>query len=411
MEARADIKQRNGFKVLLDYPEFLKVWSGRTISRFGDALDSIAFMWLMYKLTGSTMLMGTVMAVSAIPSMFGIFAGVLVDRMDKKKVMIVMDLLRGLSTLTIALLFMMDALEIWQLYAFSFFNSVCEIFSVPARSSAMQVLVRKEHYLTANSLNQASGATAEILGMGIAAGIIGLYGAGVALLVDAVTFLISAFTAFIASMERVVNNNGKLNFSKFIAELHEGLNVIKSNSLILINIILGAFINILLAPFNVLMPIYSDKILKAGEQGYSLMGTAIMVGTIIGSIITGQIGHKFKKSTIRTGGFMIFGACVAALGFISNLFLALVVSTLSGACLTVIISTGMTVVQEHTPKEKMGRVVSVINTIALIGMPLGFAASGVVGQRLDVQLTYMIIGAIMIIICIPPLLNKEFRNS
>jgi DHA3 family macrolide efflux protein-like MFS transporter len=411
METRTEIPQNNGFKVLLNYPDFLKVWFGRTISRFGDALDSIAFMWMMYKLTGSTLLMGTVMAVSAIPSLFGMAAGVFVDRMDKRKIMISMDLLRGLSTGLIAFLFITDNLHIWQLYTFAFFNSVCEVFSSPARSSAMQVLVRREHYLTANSLNQASGAIAEILGTGIAAAIIGLWGAGVAILIDAATFIVSACTAFTANIEKVINNNGKLNSRKFIKELFEGLSIIKSNSVILINIILGAAINILLAPFNVLMPVYSDKVLASAEKGYSLMGIAIMAGTVIGSLLIGQLGHKYKKSSKILGGFAVFGASIGALGFTSNLYLAVALSTITGICLPIITATSMSVVQEHTPREKMGRVSSTLGTIALIGMPVGFAVSGFVGESLNVQVTFMIIGIIIMLICIPPLLNKEFRNS
>lgn len=405
------IKQQNGFKVMLQYPDFLKVWFGRTISRFGDALDSIAFMWLMYKLTGSTLLMGTVMAVGMVPTLFGMAAGVLVDRADKRKVMIWMDILRGISTSVIALLFTMDALQIWHLYAFAFFNSLCEVFSTPARSSAMQVLVKKEHYLTSNSLSQASGAAAEILGMGIAAAIIGIWGIGIAILIDAATFLISAFSAIIAKIANVKEDNGTLNTSKFFQELFDGVRVIKSNILILINITMGCLINILLAPFNVFMPVYADKVLKSGEQGYSFMGMAIMVGTMLGAIIVGQLGHRFKRSTKIIGGFVLFGASIGMLGFVNSLIPAILLCTITGACIPVISATGMATVQEYTPREKMGRVSSTITTLALLGMPMGYAISGVVGENLNVQLTFALLGALITFIAIPPLFSKEFRRT
>lgn len=410
MEIKTEVKQNNGFTALLQYPDFIKVWFGRTISRFGDALDGIAFMWLMYKLTGSTMLMGTVMAVSAIPSMFGMAAGVFVDRMDKKKVIVWTDLLRGISTGAIALLYILGYLQVWELYAFAFFNSVCEVFSSPARSSAMQVLVRKEHYLVSNSLSQGTGAAAEIAGMGIAAAIIGFWGIGIAILIDAVTFIIAAFTALIAKMETVVEDNGTLNFTKFIKELMEGINIIRSNALLSTNIVLGCMINILLAPFNVLMPAYSDKILNAGEEGYGLMGAAFMIGIILGSLVAGQIGHRFKKYIVVIGGLMAFGFGVALLGVVTNLTLALVICTATGAFLPITSASGMAVVQTVTPKEKMGRVSATRNTIALLGMPLGYAITGFIGEGLNISLTYILLGLIMIVICIPPLFNKEFRE-
>lgn len=410
MEVKASVAKKNGFGVLKGYPDFLKVWLGRTISRFGDAIDGIAFMWLMYKLTGSTLLMGSVMAVSAIPSLFGMAAGVFVDRMNKKKVMVLMDLLRGVSTSGIAVLFITDNLQVWQLFAFAFFNSICEVFSSPARSSAMQILIKKEHYLVANSLGQASAAIAEILGMGIAAAIIGLWGVGIAILIDASTFLLSAVTAAVANIEVVISSSEKLNFHKFFKELFEGLTVIKSNSMIFINMILGAAINILLAPFNVLMPIYSDKVLNSGEKGYSIMGIGIMVGTVLGSLLVGRIADKFKKSTVIITGFLMVASNIAALGLVNNLFLAVVFSIVMGASIPLISATGMSVIQTHTPKEKMGRVISTMQTIGLIGMPLGFAASGIIGESLNVQYTFIGIGVIMIIICILPIFNKEFRS-
>ena len=319
--------------------------------------------------------------------------------------------MRGISTTIIALLYSFGSLGIWQLYAFAFFNSVCEVFSHPARSSAMQVLVKKEHYLASNSLSQASGAAAEIFGMGVAAAIIGLWGVGLAILIDALSFLISAFTAIIANIEKVISTNVKLNLFVFFDELFDGLKIIKSNTLIFINIIVGCLVNIFLAPFNVLMPVYSDKVLHAGEKGYSVMGIAIMVGIILGSLLVGQLGHRFKKSTLIISGFIAFGVFIGSLGFVSSLIPAAFLCTLAGICLPIVSATGLSVVQEHTPREKMGRVSSTMGTIALIGMPLGYAISGVVGEHLNIQLTYILLGAIIILICIPPLFNKEFRKS
>ena len=174
--------------------------------------------------------------------------------------------------------------------------------------------------------------------------------------------------------------------------------------------ILGAAINILLAPYNVLLPKYSDKILNSGEQGYSSMGIGVMVGTVLGSLLVGRIADKFKKSTVIITGFRVIGLNIAALGFINNLFLAVALSTLMGICMPLISATGMSIIQTHTPREKMGRVISTKQAIGLIGMPLGFAASGIIGESLNVQYTFIGIGAIMIIICILPIFNKEFRS-
>jgi len=106
MELNATVREKKGYVALLEYKDFIKIWAGNTISRFGDAVDSIAFLWMVYELTGSTLMMGTVMAVNAAPTvLFGMPAGVLVDRVNKKKIMILTDYIRGFNTALMAFLY------------------------------------------------------------------------------------------------------------------------------------------------------------------------------------------------------------------------------------------------------------------------------------------------------------------
>jgi len=319
MELNVVKKEEKGYKVLLQYKNYIKIWVGNTVSRFGDAIDSIAFLWMVYEMTGSTLMMGTVMAVNAAPAvLFGMMAGVLVDRMNKRKVMITTDLVRGFNTALIAFLYIWDMINIWHLYVFTFINSFCETFSSPARASAMQVLVDKKHYLTVNSLRQASTAMAEIAGTAIAAVVMGYLGIGAAILIDSVTFFISAFTAIMARIELSINKTIPLNIRQFYCEFTEGLTVIKSNVVLLVSLTMACLVNLLLAPFNVLVPGYSDKILMAGEKGMSLIMMSFTVGMVTGSLIIGHIGHKFKKSTLVITGFIGLGVGMMLLGFITN---------------------------------------------------------------------------------------------
>lgn len=410
MEAKTSLDTKNGFSALLQYRSFLLIWLGNTVSRFGDAVDSIAFMWMIYKMTGSFVMMGTIMAVNALPSLlFGIPAGVFVDRMNKKQVMIISDLLRGMSTFIIALLFITGNLEIYYLYIFTFFNSCCEVFAHPARASAMQVLVRKEHYLAANSLREASTSAAQIIGTGIAALILGVYGIGTAVLVDASTFFFSAATAFFAHIETVLEENRKtMNTKVFFAELKEGIAVIRSRSVLFISVLMAAWVNLMLAPFNLLVPVYSDKILMAGAKGYSLIEMAFTIGVIIGSVLVGQIGHKFKKSKLIIAGFAALGIGIGSLGFIRHLYSAVLVCVFAGVFLPFISAGSMTIVQETTPRDKMGRISSTLGTLCMLGMPVGYAVSGFIAEGLNIQTTYIVIGALICMVTMPVLFIKDF---
>jgi len=412
MELNVVTTEEKGYKALLNYKDFIKIWVGNTISRFGDAIDSIAFLWMVYEMTGSTLMMGTVMAVNAAPAvLFGMTAGVLVDRMDKKKVMIVTDLLRGLSTAVMAILYIWNMISIWHLYAFTFINSLCEVFASPARASAMQVLVDKKHYLTANSLRQASASIAEIAGTAAAAIIMGYLSIGAAILIDSATFFISSFTAIIAKIKISGNKNRPLNIKQFYREFVEGLTVIKSNVVLLVSLTMACLVNLVLAPFNVLMPEYSDKILMAGEKGMSLILMSFTIGMVAGSLIIGQIGHRFKKSTMVITGFMGLGAGMMLFGFISNVQLACVAAIIGGGFIPVISGGSMTLMQESTPVDKMGRVSSTASTLSLLGLPLGYAISGIMSYGINVLTTFKVVGTLIVIIAIPPLFIKEFRQD
>ncbi|WP_372994551.1 MFS transporter [Lutispora sp.] len=412
MDLNVVTTEEKGYKALLKYKDFIKIWVGNTVSRFGDAIDSIAFLWMVYEMTGSTLMMGTVMAVNAAPAvLFGMMAGVLVDRMDKKKVMIITDLLRGFSTAMMAFLYMWDMISLWHLYVFTFINSSCEVFSSPARASVMQVLVDKKHYLTANSLRQASSSLAEIAGTAIAAIVMGYLGIGVAILIDSVTFLISSFTAIIAKIKISSSKNIPLNIKQFYYEFVEGLTVIKSNVVLMVSLTMACLVNLVLAPFNVLMPEYSDKILMAGEKGMSLILMSFTIGMVAGSLIIGQIGHRFKKSTLVIIGFIGLGAGMMLFGFISNVQLACVAAVVGGAFIPVISGGATTLMQESTPVDKMGRVSSTASTLSLLGLPLGYAVSGIMSYGINVLTTFKFVGILIILVAIPPLFIREFRKD
>jgi len=412
MELNVVATEEKGYKALLKYRDFIKIWVGNTISRFGDAIDSIAFLWMVYEMTGSTLMMGTVMAVNAAPSvLFGMTAGVLVDRMDKKKVMIITDLLRGFSTAIMAFLYIWDMISLWYLYAFTFINSLCEVFASPARASAMQVLVDKKHYLTANSLRQASTSIAEIAGTAAAAIVMGYLSIGAAILIDSATFFISSFTAIIAKIKISGNKNRPLNIKQFYSEFVEGLTVIKSNVVLFVSLTMACLVNLVLAPFNVLMPEYSDKILMAGEKGMSLILMSFTIGMVAGSLIIGHIGHRFKKSTLVITGFMGLGAGMMLFGFIRNVQLACVAAIVGGGFIPVISGGAMTLMQESTPIDKMGRVSSTASTLSLLGLPLGYAVSGIMSYGINVLTTFKVVGILIVLIAIPPLFIKEFRQD
>ncbi|MEI0739928.1 MFS transporter [Paenibacillus sp. JTLBN-2024] len=182
-------RPRQGIRALSAHRSYLVMMAAKIISRFGDSVDSIAYSWMVYMLTGSEVLMGTLFAVNFIPGIaFSPFTGVLVDRWSKKRIVIIAGTGRGVMVSLTALLYFTGLLEPWHLFVVTLINSSFECFSTPAEMSLVPRLLPKELLLTGNSLTSSASRTAELGGMAAAGGLIALVGISGTMVVDAATF-------------------------------------------------------------------------------------------------------------------------------------------------------------------------------------------------------------------------------
>ncbi|WFR61732.1 MFS transporter [Paenibacillus amylolyticus] len=133
---------KQGIGELIRIRPYMQFMLSKVVSRFGDSIDSIAYSWMVYILTGSKVLMGTLLAVNFLPSIFlGLFAGALVDRMSLKKVIVITNTGRGLFVGITALLFGLGQLEVWHLFVITILNSLLECFTIPAEVSSVPRLL------------------------------------------------------------------------------------------------------------------------------------------------------------------------------------------------------------------------------------------------------------------------------
>lgn len=390
-----------GMLKLLGYPEFLKLWLARVISRFGDSIDSIAFMWMIYQLTGSGAQMGLIMAVNFLPNLiFGMLGGVIADRKSKKATMLLGDLGRGAIVTITALLFGAGLLRPWYLYIFTFANSTLEALASPARTSAMPLLVAdKNDILAANSLFSASSSLAEILGLGIASTIIGCFGVAAAMLVDAATFFISAVSI---SLTRIPVVNGgqadRMTWASFKHDLGQGVSLAFGNKLIRLCIFMGFALNGFVSPFSILAPIFSDQVLHAGAQGFGNMNLALTLAMLLGSLLTGQFGQRLSHRQRMIIGFGCTGFGFLIVWAAQTLLLAVAGSTCIGFGVSVLISTMTTIVMTRCQPELLGRVSSVMNGTMMAAMPASAALTGVAVQSLGPVLLIGVIGVMVLLI-------------
>lgn len=406
-------KEKKGFAVMTAYPEFFKLFLGQTVSRLGDSIDGIAFMWMAYKLTDSPLIMATVMFFNALPSLlFGVFAGVFIDRWDRKKVLILGDISRGLIVGLTAYLYFKGFMTPWYLFVTTFIISTVEVFSSPARTAILPVMVNKEHLMTANSMFNMVSSICEIVGVGIASAIVGVWGIAVAMFIDAISFFFCAFMTWLTNIPKLPIDKKELNFQQYRLELREGFQFIRSVKIVFICIILAAFTNLVIAPIGVIFPIFSDKILKAGASGFALMAACLSSGVLVSSFIIGQYGDRMKrKSRFVQSGIFGIGLGLALLGFAKTLIVAGILCFFVGFSSSVASISFGVLIQQNTPVEKLGRVSAFSRTLVMGGIPLGIMLAGLFSEMIPTNLFFHIVGvgAMGVIGLIS--LSPEFRKA
>lgn len=405
-------KEKKGFAVMTKYPEFLKLFLGQLISRMGDSIDSLAIMWMAYKLTDSPIIMATVMFFNALPSLlFGVLAGVFVDRWDRKKILIFGDIARGLVVALIAYLYFTGNMLFWYLYVGAFIISTIEVFSSPARTAVIPLLINNEHLMTANSMFNLASSICEIVGVGLASMIIGFWGIAAAIFIDALSFWFCALMTLLTKIPKLPAKESKLDFKEYRLELKEGFQFMRTEKIVLICILLAAFTNFILSPIGVVFPVFSDKILSAGATGFAAMSACFSVGILLSSIFVGQFGDRIKrKSTFILLGISGMGLGLFLLGFARVLLIAGIICLFTGFALPVANISFSTLVQQYTPKEKIGRVSAFARTLTLGGMPLGIMITGVLIEKIPANIFFYYVGIGVILVCIITSLSKDFRK-
>ena len=413
--------QKTGIKDLLPHKSYLAVLVASTISRFGDALDALAFSYMVYQLTGSKAMLGAILAVNFIPSLiFTPFTGVIADNYSKKKMIIISDIGRGVLVTLMAVLYYLKLLQPWHLFVSTFFISTFEAFSNPAKSALRPYLLPKELFLTAGSISQSASSLAQLIGVASVAFFIATIGISGAIAVDAITFFLSAFLiCFIKYDEKNKDKKMNLKFNDYMREIKSGLKFVFGNKIILTILCLFGLINFGLMPFSVLRIPYLEEILKMGPEGLSLISSGFLIGTFLGGIIVAQIGSKFKKSTLTISGVLLMGVLyllfglpmLATMSFMTPSIYVLALGVPFGFSLPLLSSPVSALFAEKVPKELLGRVSSVASLITLSVAPLSASISGFVADIIPIPQYFRIMSYLIIVLGILLMLNKEFAKE
>jgi DHA3 family macrolide efflux protein-like MFS transporter len=382
---------------ILRNPNFVRLWLGQTVSFIGDYFQFLAVPILVERLTGSTLLVGLSLISSAAPMLFlGPVAGVFVDRWDRKKTMIVADIVRGF--LVLLCLLVQTPEQIWILYAAGFLMSCVSRFFFPSQAALLpRIIGDPNDLLAANGLMQVSEMVMLVLGPALAGFTIAWWGPSVAFIVDSSSFFISAILISTMYVTPRIMERGEADrkVAAVWREMRVGVeHLFRSRTMVSV-LIMMSIVNLGIGAINVVFVPYLQRVFNAGPQGLGFVDAAQGIGMIVGGLLLGILAARLRKSTLIGVALLLIGVFCAGLGLAPSLIVVVACSFALGLALTPAQSALMTLMQLAVPDEKRGRVGSAMNALSTAARLVSMAAAATLGETVGLRAIYVICGVIV----------------
>lgn len=380
----------------LSHRDFRYFWVGQCISLIGTWMQLVGQSWLVLQTTNSAFLLGLVSALQFLPMLlFSTFAGVFVDKYPKKKLLI------GTQTTFMILAFILAGLvwsgsfRYWQVALLALLLGFANTVDFPARQSYMIELVGKNDLMNAIALNGSIFNVARVVGPVLAALTMAYLGAGACFFINGLSFIAVIAGLFMIKGKPFVRP--KKEEGNVLREVYEGLRYISKSYLLYTTLILVAVNGIFAMNYQVLIPVFTVKILKIGETGYGFLMAIMGIGSVISAIYVASRSKHGPKNILLYASITITSVMLILSGLARTFFFAAVLFAVTGFFTNFFIATSNTTVQLNTNPEYLGRVMS-IYTVLFNGMaPVGNFLSGAIADRFGVSASFYTMGGAMIL--------------
>jgi MFS family permease len=371
---------RNTFSSLA-IRNFRLYFIGQAISLSGTWMQTIALGWLVLKITHSGAQLGIVTGLQFLPILvFGAWGGVLVDRADKRRLLIWTQIVFAVLATGIAALVWLDLIRVWMIYLYAFALGLVRIYDNPARQTFVSEMVPPEQLKNAVSLNATENNLARAIGPSIGGGIIALFGVAACFLINGVSYL-----AVIAMLLRIRDADlpARTKVARRRGQMIEGLRYVAATPPIRNLLIVLALIGTFAYEFQVTLPLIAEQVFHTGAPGYAALMTAFGCGAVAGGL--------FAAGRQRTGDkpfvvfLALFGAAIAAAALAPTMGIAIACMVCVGVFSINVISLGNTMLQLSADPSMRGRVMS-LWSVAMVGStPIGSPLVGVIGEHLGAR--------------------------
>lgn len=354
---------------------FYILWSTQSLSQLGSSITAFALTLWLYEKTGSSLSTATLTICSYAPYvLISIFAGALTDRFDKKKMMLICDTLAAGCTLTVFMLYKMDLLTVWHLYAINVFSGLMNTVQQPASEVAMTLLIPKKHYQKASGLQSLSRSLISILNPLIATALYGLAGLDLVIAIDLLSFGV-AFMA-LAALIKLPEVEAQKSDNVLILG-REGILFLKKTPLVLTIILFMAGVNLVASAFDAALPGYVIPNPRGGSNMLGIVTSSSGIAMVIGSMIVSILPKpKDRVKIIYLTMLISLGTENFLLAFSREPILWCIGQVIGWVLVPVMSANEDVILRNSIPVELQGRVYACRNTLQFFTIPIGLLLGG-----------------------------------
>jgi DHA3 family macrolide efflux protein-like MFS transporter len=389
-------------------PSFFILWQGQLVSTLGDAAYSVALGFWVLAVTGSTALMGTLMAASTLPGVLvSPFAGVLIDRANRKRLLILMDFIRGMSIVFIAVAAYQGFIAVWMVFVAGVTLSVCGAFFRPGVSSIIPDLVPKSKLVGANSVLSIVTNGASMLGNVMGGFLFSALGAPVLFLFDGLSYLFSGSSISFVKIPKV-KIKSELNFFKDMIDGYHFIWRLKGLRYIMLTGALDNFISFI--AIILLLPLF-QKSPELGAGKYGVAMACFMGGAMAGYVFTSiaKVAPS-KKLRFFMASNAISNLSLALCANLHNFTLMAVLLLIGGIFNSFVNVTVNSAVQIATPQEMRGKVISFMSMTTQGLTPFAMALGGVLAAFIPIRLIMTVCFSLVFVIITPFMFVKPYKK-
>lgn len=395
--------------------DFFLLWTGQMVSQIGDKFYGIALAWWILQQTNSPVIMGFFMAVSVLPGFaFGVFAGVYIDRWNRKKLIIVSDILRGVCVIAIVFLSALDMLALWHIFAAAVLISLGSSFFDPTVKAVIPQIVEQEQLPRANALSEMVGAASIIIGPVLGAAFVSFFGFTLVFLINGLSYLMSAFFESFMTIPPHVDSPPTAYTLRH--EIETGIKYLLSRMKLVIIIGVIGIAHLFVGALMVSLPFLAKEL--SGDSIQTLGNLEMMMG--FGMLLGALSIHFHAKSNFKERNLFVF---IAAMGifYLSIAITKSITSTfvlpymflllLIGAVIANASVYWQSILQLNTSSDMAGRVFSISSMAGNISLPVSYGLFGILLKYISILQLMLFAGSALIFLSIILLYFYSYANQ